>query len=312
MAVDIDGDRQAGACNGGRGRVEGEGSGLTGTDIGAGVGESGGVRRGTRGERRRRDSTGRVAAVGAGEDEVARGIVGDRDEEVGRPAGDHRVRSGEDRIGEGERIGSRPGQVDRVTVVDQRVVGRHPVGRIEGAGVVSGEEGILRGGQRAERGEVERAGEERGAGHIENALRGSRAEEDIEGTAAVDREIPDREGAGRGAVAWREVGPARHGHRGRGRSSATEGAGIHGERPGATVHAVEQECAAAEGRGSRVGVGTRERCRTGTADAEAARSGDPAGDGELGGVGQGGVGGECQLGGHRVASRQVIEKACRL
>ena len=143
MAVDIDGDRQ-GVAGAGRGsRVESKGSGLSGSNIGAVIGESWCIGRVTRSERCGSDGPSRVAAVGADKDEVARCVVGYRNKEVGRAAGDHCIGTGEDRIGKGERISSRTGEIDRVAVIDQRVVGRYSVGRIEGAAVASGEEGVL-------------------------------------------------------------------------------------------------------------------------------------------------------------------------
>ena len=133
MSVDVDGNRQVGREGvrlRGTQRVD---TRLIGSDIGAVVGEPRGIGSCTRWEGCGRNASSRVTAVGTGEDEVARGgVVGDRHEEVGHPARDHGVRAREDRVGKGERVAGAE-QVDRVGVVDERVAGRHPVGRIEGA-----------------------------------------------------------------------------------------------------------------------------------------------------------------------------------
>ena len=210
MAVDIDRYRQIAGRRNRNGGGERVGSRSGSPDIRSSPTQTRCIGRGLGGQRGGTDRSRCVGAVGSGEDKITReGIVGNGDQEVGRPSRDHRVGSRENSLGGGERV-TRGLEINRIGAIDEGVVGGKVGGGGEGAGVAVGvtEEGVDRGRERSERGEVQRAAERGHTGDVEEAGGGAGAEEDIE-RAATDGQSAKRQGAGSGSVT-RKDRSARH------------------------------------------------------------------------------------------------------
>ena len=281
VAVDIDRERLGGGAGCRNRGGEGVDPGLVRADVRAIEAQAARIRGSLSGQRGGADRSRSVAAVGAGEDKVPRErVVGDRDQEVGRAAGDHGIGSCKNRLCRAEGITGGL-EVDRVGSVDQGVAGGDVVGDVEGAGV-SGcrrQEGVgcCSKGAWGQVVKVKGASKRGAAGHRQETCGGS-TKENIQVASAVDREGADLQGSNGRAVARGQVRAARHGDGTHDAPTATQGSAVHSDGSGAAVGSVHQEGPTRNGCRSGVAVVAGEGRRADTDLGHRAATGDTTAD----------------------------------